>query len=246
MTSRTRIFPQLKSRITGANIKFITNPWGGDAKLFVPLSITHIISNNQFTFADDRPNSKSEKISINSLDEIFTFGKGEVLTSMFNKVLLKLDLGWSPYEKVEIGNHYIGLSNLLGDGYTDHQYLDRVNRKIRNMYSLVNSSDLVITNYPRKSSPRGGKEVGNDKSWFSFETLGEAQSALDFLSKTKFVRAWLSIIKINQHAADSLLPMVPWLDWTQEWTDEKINEYFGFTQDEVAEINRIVDIITVK
>ena len=43
----------------------------------------------------------------------------------------------------------------------------------------------------------------------------------------------LSIYKINSETANGELEAVPWLDFTQEWTDEKLYKHFNLTQDEI-------------
>ena len=244
-TVRNKHFPILKARISSAHIKFIENPWGKDAALFVPLSITHIRS-GEMQFTDERIRTKQNTLCINTLDDIFQLGHCENISSILRKVIFRLNEGWGPFKGVVTGNSYVNLCEMSGGGFTEIEYLDGVNRKISNLYSLVNNLSLTITNEPVVSRPQNGKDSGNEKPWFTFNTREEAQNALDFISRTKFMRAWLAIIKIDQNAAHTLLPSIPWLDWTQEWTDEKLYEYFEFTQEEIDEVNRIIEIITVK
>jgi len=80
----------------------------------------------------------------------------------------------------------------------------------------------------------------------SFNTEIEAQNCLNFLGKSKVFVAYFSYIKIDQHAADTLLSWIPWLDWTQEWTDDKLIEFFNLTDEEVQNIEEIINIITIK
>jgi hypothetical protein len=180
------------------------------------------------------------------LNNIFQLGHSTHISNIIKKVNLHINEGWLPFKKVHNGNFYVNLCEMTGGGFTTLTYLDNVTRKISNLYSLVNTESSEVTDTPLMSRAQNGKAIGNVKPWFSFDTIEKAESALLFISKSKFMRAWLAIIKIDQNAAHTLLSNIPWLDWTQDWTEDRINSYFGFTQEEVDEINRIVDIITVK
>ena len=55
--------------------------------------------------------------------------------------------------------------------------------------------------------------------------LNQVYNFLKFL-KTNFVRFCLSINKNNSQLECGEMSLIPWLDFTQEWTDEKLYKHF--------------------
>lgn len=51
--------------------------------------------------------------------------------------------------------------------------------------------------------------------------------------RTKFARFLLSLSKISQHGTSKTYPFVPVVDFSQEWTDEKLYTKYGLTQAEI-------------
>ena len=51
--------------------------------------------------------------------------------------------------------------------------------------------------------------------------------------RTKFARFLLSLSKISQHGTSKTYRFVPYLDFSEEWTDEKLYEKYGLTQEEI-------------
>jgi hypothetical protein len=70
---------------------------------------------------------------------------------------------------------------------------------------------------------------------FHFSTVQEAQNMYKYLT-TNFARRALSFIKNDQNIN---LRLIPWVDFTQEWTDEKLFKHFDLTQEEIKFINEI-------
>lgn len=75
--------------------------------------------------------------------------------------------------------------------------------------------------------------------WFEFETQGEAENFVCFC-KSSFARFCLSIFKISQNLHSGELKTIPWLDFTQEWTDEKLYTHFNITEEEQAFIKEVI------
>jgi 16S rRNA G966 N2-methylase RsmD len=255
-TSRTKMFPQLKSKINGADIVFIDNPWEA-VSLWVPLSITHINNSGDYYFTDKRLFNTQEKSKIDSLTSISILGDISKYLTLFNKLQRASVLdNFKKHEDRVDRPYYLtlflfsGQKNDFERGGTFRQFDNLYNIKPSKLYSRTAitspSRELVITDAPQIARPMFGKLVGNEKPWISFNTLEEAQNCHSFLTKSALFRSYFSVLKINQHAADSLLPEIPWLDWTQEWTDEKLFEHFELTQEEIQEVYRIIEIITVK
>jgi len=188
------------------------------------------------------------KETIEHLDDICRFGDGIVVDGMMKKVYASKST-WKPRMMHEDGPFFISLEMFMGDNRKPaYQTVDMLTCEKKSLcahWSLMNHKLMRVLSEPARSKPQGKGKEGNIKPWVSFPTEHEAQNALDFLCRTKFMRAWLAIIKIDQHAADSLMDDIPWLDWSEPWPDERINAHFGFTDEEVAWIDRVVEEISV-
>ena len=68
-----------------------------------------------------------------------------------------------------------------------------------------------------------------------FDTLEEAKAFVDYTESTFFIR-WVKAFHTNSRYILSEYPMMP--TYTHPWTDEMLYEYFGLTEDEIAEIEK--------
>lgn len=64
---------------------------------------------------------------------------------------------------------------------------------------------------------------------YIFDTEKEKNNFLE-ITKTDFMRFCLSILKINSHLNSGELSLVPWLNFTQEWDDDKLFSFFGYAK----------------
>lgn len=60
----------------------------------------------------------------------------------------------------------------------------------------------------------------------------EATNLYSYL-RTKFVRFLILQTLVGMNISISNFRFVPWLDYTEEWTDEKLYTRYGLTDDEV-------------
>jgi hypothetical protein len=67
---------------------------------------------------------------------------------------------------------------------------------------------------------------------FGFDTIQECNNFITYL-KSDFARFCLSIYKTAQTFHGGELEIVPYLDFTQEWTDEKLYKEFKLTEEEI-------------
>lgn len=75
--------------------------------------------------------------------------------------------------------------------------------------------------------------------WFRFKTEKEALGLLKYL-KSDFARFSLSLYKFSQSLNNGELRYIPLIDFTQEWTDARLYEHFGITEEEQAFIKEII------
>lgn len=240
-------YRDLKDKINDrcSKIIFIDSPWGKDVQLWVPLVITCISKgktdgiefiNNEHNICSNHFYNEGFTEELKSIHDIHRFGKGYIANSIVEKVhSFSKKSNWLEHLEKRRGDFYISLPNFTGHAQKmDYQTVPNFLGKDRTMcatFSIVDNFNIL--NAPLRSKPQGPNKEGNIKPWLSFEKHEEAKNALDFLGRTKFIRAFLSIIKIDQNACNNLLSEIPWLDWNQQWTDEKINEMMGFNKEEI-------------
>lgn len=75
-------------------------------------------------------------------------------------------------------------------------------------------------------------ENSKNRLKYYFDTELEVDNFINYL-KTDFVRFGINIYKINQNLHSGVLRLAPWLDFTQEWTDEKLYERFNIPQETI-------------
>lgn len=73
--------------------------------------------------------------------------------------------------------------------------------------------------------------------FFDMSTKNECENLSSYL-RTNFVKFLISIRKNKQHVTSKIFENIPLLDFSQEWTDEKIYKEFDLTQDEIDFINK--------
>jgi site-specific DNA-methyltransferase (adenine-specific) len=72
-----------------------------------------------------------------------------------------------------------------------------------------------------------------------FDNKSEAENALSYLM-TRFVRFLVLLRKNTQNAAKGVYSFVPVQDFSQQWTDEKLYEKYGLTNDEITFIESMI------
>ena len=75
--------------------------------------------------------------------------------------------------------------------------------------------------------------------FFGFATKKEADNFLAYI-KTKFVRFCLSILKNNSDIEAGEMALIPWFDFSKEWTDIQLRDYFSITKKEWAFIETVI------
>jgi hypothetical protein len=72
-----------------------------------------------------------------------------------------------------------------------------------------------------------------------FDTKGQAASALSYLS-CRLTRLLILLHKPSQDTTRKVYTFVPTQDWTQPWTDERLYERYGITEEEITFIESVV------
>jgi site-specific DNA-methyltransferase (adenine-specific) len=189
--------------------------------LFVPCSITYINKeyNGKITVIDE----VNGNVTI-QYDDIYKINK-------FNR-----DEYFSIKEKVMKHGDYI--NNYLDSNFKYWvnlaQIRGHVNEKDSKNPSMVQDDFYTLCPRDLKVEEKRNK----NKSW-SFKTENEAENFLNYI-KTKFVRFCLSIYKNNSQLDRGEIDLIPWLDFTQSWDDEKLCKYFNITEEEWNYIDNFI------
>ena len=216
-------------KLIGNKIKSIDffngNPIFG-INLYVPCVITHIDNKkntNKILCKDLINDTIFEYSDINTINK---FSNTELYPGLKSKILNYVGKNCSIKEYSDRdGIFYLNLSEIRGHGETN-----TINKMVKDdFYTFVPKSYTI--------------KERKDAKYFNcgFPTEGEAYNFLNYL-KSDFARFCLSIYKINSTLAgtSSVLNSVPWLDFTQEWTDENLYAHFQISEEEQEFIKEII------
>jgi hypothetical protein len=218
-----------------------------DIGLYVPCSITHISKkkeSNYFQF--DYPQYKqSFKLENSKISEISVFGYSNHFSSIKNKI--KAFLKNQGSENLETRGF------VLGSGKEDQRFLRNQDSFFVEMSHItagnnrgehvkfddpIHKHDFFISISKYQTVVKRGIEPKYN-IWFEFDSIIQAPNFLNYL-KTDFFRICLSLSKTNQHLSRGEFRMIPWLDFTQDWTDEKLYAHFGINQEEQSFIKEVI------
>ena len=189
--------------------------------LFVPCVITHINGDNG---GEVEVNNFGEKFVVSSLDDVTKFGKDwETIVKPFFEQMKKYCsengsiLDHNVFE-IEEGKHYVQLAAIRGTPYRGNDCDAEI--LLDDFYTMV------------MKDSEGNKGIRNSKVrkdgllvW-EFSSARVQDNFINYL-KTYFSRFCLSLYKISQNNHYGELSLIPWLDFTQEWDDEKLFKYFN-------------------
>ena len=155
--------------------------------------------------------------------------------------------GLPPMSDIPLKNGYklLGLDNKLKrvHKYLDKNYhftknegLDKYKIFISESYGCGEIGDIPATPVlatPGELCTETFIQIG------PFNSKLETQNCLDYI-KTKFFRALVGICKQTQHATRTVYRFVPFQDFSESWTDEKLYKKYGLTEDEIAFIESMI------
>ena len=197
--------------------------------LFAPCSITTV-----------NPSGNGGKISVNNLMNGDRYEAKTIseITQFKNKPQL-----WNLKGKIDSFVSSNGsLDDIIKDKRTGPYMVEftRIRGHIDNKGSMSSKilKDDFFT-FIKKDTMVERKENPKYDLWFRFQTETEANNFLSFL-KTDFARFSLAMYKFAQSLNNGELRFVPRLDFTQEWTDKKLNDLFSVTEGEQTYIKEII------
>jgi hypothetical protein len=211
-----------------------------NAGFFVPLSITHVqkVKNKNINVIYSHIDENNKEIhTYDKLDDIFIHGDDIVLgirDKIFSKMNKSLEDGL--YRNGAVADKYYALCR-----YSGHPPKSGQKNVNPDFYQLIykanekNYSPLILNHAREKSEQKGGNQF-NDFAINKSENVDYFHSYL----LTKFARFAVSIYKISATLDCKELSAMPYMDFSQEWTDEKLFDYFELTQEERDFINTYI------
>lgn len=194
--------------------------------LFVPCVITYVNKNKNIDGIKCLDKINNIEINYKDIYDINKFSNVEIYPKLKEKILERsiIDNLYLRLEKHEnIDEYYINLSQLRG-----HVNQKDGNSMIKSDFYTLCTKDLKISKEKRKQ---------REKTQVAFSNINNANNFLNYV-KTDFVRFCLSVNKNNQNLYCGEMSLIPWLDFTQEWNDEKLYKYFNITDDEIKFIEK--------
>lgn len=209
--------------------------------LYVPCSVTHLsksLSSDEFNFVD-KINSQDIVIKKTEISKISLFGYNKIFNGLKGKIGKKVEESYSVHDLCNITprgskNHLLKKQDSFFVEFT------RI-RGNTNMSNIEDSSIFKDDFYTILKSEIEVKRGTNPKFniWAEFETEVEGNNFISYC-KTDFARMCLSLGKTSQSLDCGPLKFIPALDFTQEWTDEKLYAHFNITEEEQAFIKEVI------
>jgi hypothetical protein len=222
---KTALYSNFKNKINKSIVSF--DMFNGnsifDIGLFVPIVITHFDKNHTGNIDVKYFNQSFE---IEDIFDITKFGKewATLVKPFFIQMKEYCSLNKSIWDynltKIDESKFHCQLAAILGNCSKNENLIKD------DFYSPIikNSEANKGIRQPNLTRP------GNPTPTFEFATEQERDNFISYL-KTDFARFCLSLLKNNNNLAVGEMELMPWLDFTQEWDDEKLFKEFNVSQD---------------
>ena len=197
--------------------------------LFVPCVITYINKNKKTKGIKCIDRINSIDITYENIWQINKFSNQEIYTPLKEKILKasSVDNLLNHLSKSKNDTYYVNVAQIRGDVKNrDKKGVGMDTTMVAESFYTMITKALVIENAPKQQP-------------FSFNTEQEANNFLNYI-KTDFARFCLSIYKNNQNQHRGELKIIPWLDFTKQWTDEILYKHFDLSDKEIEFIDKII------
>jgi hypothetical protein len=211
-----------------------------DAGFFTPLSITRVekVLDEKIEVVYSHIDSTNTEVKVyDKLDDIFIHGN-DIVIGIYNKILSKMtdSVESKLYRNGAVGEYYLDIIRTCGNPPKKGEV--RVNP---DFYCLVykrdeNNFDKLFIKTPNEKNEQKG---GTGFNQISINSKIEGEHLFRYLL-TKFSRFCVSLYKMNIQLTSRELDVLPYMDFSQEWTDEKLFDYFELNQEEIEFINTYI------
>ncbi len=197
--------------------------------LFVPCVITYINKNKIVKGIKCYDKINNTELEYDNISQINKFSNLSIYPNIKNKIMShslinNLSSRMIKYDKNNTSSNdsffYVNISRIRG-----HVDLKSSTTMLKDDFYTIVTKDSKVEMRPIKSL------------YFKFEDNFLANNFLHFL-KTKFCRFSLSLYKNASYLDRGEMKAIPWLDFTKEWTDEKLYEEFNLTEEEIEFIEK--------
>lgn len=226
------IVSKYKTRLTLVDGNKIFN-----AGFFTPLSITRVekVLDEKIEVVYSHIDSNNKEVkTYDTLNNIFIHGN-DIVIDIYNKIIpnINMSLETMLYRNNNTSSNYIKLARISGHPPKPGETI--INPDFFQIIYKANENDLdsIIT-----STPIGKRDDGNQFNELIIKDTDNVNYIHSYLM-TKFSRFCLSLYK-NSANILSDLGAVPYMDFSQEWPDEKLFQYFDLNADEIKFINEYI------
>ena len=222
--NKTKMFKDLKSHLKNhlQSVDFFNGNNIFNIELFVPCMITHY---NRKFLCDTSVNHFNTNYQVLDISDITKFGE-----KWLNLV--------KPFADKFINCNSIMVHKTLHDIVLDNDKFYCQLAGVRGTPNRSKNSNHMLLDdfYTMIMKNDGNKGVRNKNvrkdAWlvWEFTTELECDNFISYL-RTDFARFLLSILKNTQNNHYGEMDLIPWLDFTEEWDDEKLFKKFNVSKD---------------
>jgi len=190
-------------------------------QLFVPCVITYINKKKESNGIKCVDKINNTELVYDNIFQINKFSDVNVYPRLKSKIqnISKVE-NFLKYKNKESGDFFVNTSQIRG--HVDLK--SDTNMLIDDFYTIITKDTLT-------------SDKKNKHMFFSFKSKLESDNFIKFL-KTDFCRFCLSIYKNNSQLDRGEMEIIPWLDFSKEWTDKNLSKEFSLTDDELNFINK--------
>lgn len=241
LKDKTPLYKTFKSKIDGkvSSVELFNGNPIFNIQIFMPCVITHIDKKHLGAIS---VNNFNELYETESIFEITKFGKDwETIVKPFKDTVEKFIANndghvWERFANNKT-NSFVKQSGFLlqlpmGRGHENQvSHTEMVREDFYGVFS--NDENEVITkNKCQDVAFKGG-------TYCYFPTEEQRNNCVDYL-KTDFARFCLAINKLNKHIDSGELELIPWLDFSEEWNDEKLFKFFDISLEQQIYIRKFL------
>lgn len=188
--------------------------------LSLPCVITHFRKNKKYKGIKVSDKLNDISLEYNDIMDINKYSNINEYFSIKEKIndIEKME---SYRNKNKEGNFFVNISSIRGH-VNDDRSINMMNAS--DFYTIITKDEKVENKIIKKE-------------FFNFVTNAEAENFIKYL-KTDFARFCLSIYKNGLSLHRGELKSIPYLDFKEEWTDEKIYKFFDISKEEIEFIEK--------
>lgn len=215
--NKLKLYKDFKTKVSSKlkDVEFFNGNSIFNIQLFVPICICHFSVNSTKTKVNFF-NDIYESETIEGITKFGSFYETNVLPFILKmqkqRNIHSQMIDYNLLSNLDESFHYVQLAQIRG---TPNRNKTSSKMLLDDFYTLV----------MKNSNENIGIRKTSRTPTFSFKTHKECENFVNYL-KTDFVRFCLSIYKDKATLDCGEMELIPWLDFTEEWDDEKLFKKF--------------------